>query len=87
MEPREWDRVRAAYDQVLALPEAQRSVRLARIGQDDPRMRGMLDALLHGDAIANAVSPREHTAFTPTHDLPPLDLPEEATDDVGVPLP
>lgn len=84
MEPREWDRVRAAYDQILSLPEAQRSVRLARIGQDDPRMRGMLDALLHGDAIANAVSQREPNAFTPT---PELIAPLTQTDDARVPLP
>ena len=78
MEDGQWEKVRAAFDDIVVLPEAQRSIRLARIGQTDPRMRGMLDALLHGATLAKAAAARGSIASAPTPDV----VPESAPNDV-----
>ena len=70
MEDGQWEKVLAAFDDIVVLPEAQRSIRLARIGQTDPRMRGMLEVLMHEDAIAHMLmSPPEPVALTPPQAL------------------
>ena len=54
MDARRWEAVRAAFDEVVELGEAERASRLATIGRTDPELRDAVDALLSADADADA---------------------------------
>src|SRR5919199_245303 len=40
MDPRRWDEIRAAFDEVVGVGEAERAERLAALGAVDPELRG-----------------------------------------------
>jgi eukaryotic-like serine/threonine-protein kinase len=50
--PRRWDEIRAAFDELVELGEAERASRLATIGTTDPELREAVDVLLRADAEA-----------------------------------
>jgi TolB-like protein/Tfp pilus assembly protein PilF len=54
MDPRRWDKIRAAFDEVVELEAAERANRLAGIGAADPELRDAVDILLRADAEADA---------------------------------
>jgi serine/threonine protein kinase/Tfp pilus assembly protein PilF len=53
MDPQRWERIRAAFDEIVELGGAERASRLAAIGATDPELRDAVDLLLRGDAGAD----------------------------------
>ena len=53
MDPRRWEAIQAAFDQLVELDRAERASRLAAIGTTDPELRDAVEALLHADAEAS----------------------------------
>jgi eukaryotic-like serine/threonine-protein kinase len=54
MNPRRWDKIRAAFDEIVALDEPERERRLAAISTTDPELRDAVDVLLRADVEADA---------------------------------
>jgi serine/threonine protein kinase/Tol biopolymer transport system component len=54
MNPRRWDQIRAAFDEIVELGEVARASRLAAISTTDPQLREAVDVLLRADADADA---------------------------------
>src|SRR5688572_10718540 len=52
--PDRWERVRAAFEEIVELDAAGRDERLTAIGAKDPDLRSTVEALLEADAEANA---------------------------------
>ena len=74
MDPRRWEMIQAAFDEVVALDGIRRADRLAALDQTDPELRAAVESLLAADAQASArLAPLEGgllgDAGTPTDPL------------------
>ncbi|MBW3553148.1 MAG: protein kinase [Gemmatimonadetes bacterium] len=54
MDPRRWETIQAAFDQVVELDESSRASRLAALGHTDPALRAAVESLLAADDEASA---------------------------------
>jgi hypothetical protein len=53
LSPDRWERIRAAFEEIVELDRAGRDERLSVVGSKDPELRSTLEALLLADAQAN----------------------------------
>ena len=54
MDPRRWESIQAAFDELVSLNEGGRATRLALLGASDPELRAAVESLLVADAEADA---------------------------------
>jgi len=54
MDPRRWETIRAAFDELVALDAAARVTRLTALGTTDPDVHAAVESLLAPDAEADA---------------------------------
>src|ERR671920_2095886 len=54
MYPQRWEEIRAAFDEIVELSEAERASRLAVLGTTDPELRDAVESLLSADVEADA---------------------------------
>src|ERR687894_664131 len=54
MNPRRWEQIRVAFDEIVELGDAERAGRLAVLGTTDPELRDAVESLLSADVEADA---------------------------------
>ncbi len=67
MDPRRWEEIQAAFNELAELDAAEQVSRLAAIGATDPELRVAIESLLAADAEADErLAPIEAALLTPT---------------------
>jgi serine/threonine protein kinase/tetratricopeptide (TPR) repeat protein len=65
MDPRRWESIQAAFDELVSLDQGGRATRLALLGASDPNLRAVVESLV-GDAEADArLAPLEAPFLSP----------------------
>src|SRR6185295_14475701 len=72
MDPRRWESIQAAFDELVSLNEGGRATRLALLGASDPELRAAVESLLVADAEADARLAALEAPFLSSAPLPDL---------------
>jgi len=72
MNPRRWESIQAAFDELVSLNEGGRATRLALLGASDPELRAAVESLLVADAEADARLAALEAPFLSSAPLPDL---------------